>query len=73
MKYVEMNLSRCGIPDAVLSQLKTVHARTTEGRKKLCAALSPGDLRENNPDYRFGPPTQPDDFPLKSLPLFSGR
>lgn len=28
---------------------------------------------ENNPDYRFGPPTQPNDFPPTFLPRISGR
>ena len=30
-------------------------------------------LRENQPEYRLGPPTQPNDIPPRSLPRFSGR
>jgi len=74
VKYVETNMSRCGIPESVVSQLQTVHARTAEGQRKLCAVgFSPGDLREMNPDYRFGLPTQPNDLPAKTLPRISGR
>src|SRR5262249_35278322 len=75
MAYVDTTMSRCGIPMDIVVQLKTVHAKTAEGRKKVCAIgfSPPGDLRETNPDHRFGPPTQPNDFPAKSLPRISGR
>jgi hypothetical protein len=74
VRYVEKNMSRCAIPDSVASQLKTVHAKTADGQKKLCAAgVSTGNLRENDPDYRLGPPTQPNNLPAKFLPRISGR
>jgi hypothetical protein len=73
-KWVQMNVTKCGTPDSIVDQMKTVHVTTVQGQTKLCAAgLEPGDLREHHPDYRFGPPTQPHDFPPKSLPRFSGR
>jgi hypothetical protein len=74
VKYVKVNMSRCGIPTDIVVQLEMARAKTAEGQKKLCAAgSSPVDLHEYNPDYRFGPPTQPNDFPAKSLPRVSGR
>jgi hypothetical protein len=70
IEFAEGNMSKCGIPKDIVAQLKTVHARTAEGQKKLCTAgfqpgfapedaprFAPGDLRE---DYRFGPPTEPE-------------
>jgi hypothetical protein len=38
VKYAEGNMTKCGIPKEIVTQLKTVHARTAEGQKKLCAA-----------------------------------
>src|SRR5262249_52780179 len=38
VKYAEGNMSKCGIPKEIVHQLKTVHARTADGQKKLCAA-----------------------------------
>ena len=81
LKYAEMNMTKCGIPYSVVNQMTTVHIKTLEGQKKLCAAgLEPGDLRENHPDFRsgpadfrFGPPTQPIDLPPRFLPRISGR
>jgi hypothetical protein len=74
VQFVEMNMTKCGIPDSIVDQMKTVHVTTVQGQTKLCAAgLEPGDLREHHPDYRLGPPTQPNDLPLKSLPRVSGR
>jgi hypothetical protein len=81
LTYAETNMTKCGIPDHIVTQVKTVHAKTAEGQIKLCAAgFSPAGLRENNldygfgpPDYGFGPPTQPIDLPPKFLPRFSGR
>jgi len=38
IKYTESNMSKCGIPKELVTQLKTVHAKTADGQKKLCAA-----------------------------------
>jgi hypothetical protein len=38
IKFAEGSASKCGIPKDIVKQLKTVHARTTDGQKKLCAA-----------------------------------
>src|SRR5262249_56780005 len=38
IKYAEGNMSKCGIPKEIVTQLKTVHAKTADGQKKLCAA-----------------------------------
>ena len=38
VKYAEGNMTKCGIPKEIVTQLKTVHAKTAEGQKKLCAA-----------------------------------
>jgi hypothetical protein len=46
LKFVEANLSKCGIPPQVVEQIKTVHVRTAETRKKLCA---PGPAQAQGP------------------------
>ena len=85
VQFAEMNMTKCSIPNETVNQIKTVHARTAEGQKKVCAVgLGPGDLREDGPDYRYGPdyrwrgpgyrwdpPVRPNDY--KFLPRFSGR
>jgi hypothetical protein len=38
VKYAEGNMTKCGIPKEIVTQLKTVHAKTADGQKKLCAA-----------------------------------
>jgi hypothetical protein len=38
IKFAESNMSKCGIPKEILTQLRTVHAKTADGQKKLCAA-----------------------------------
>lgn len=38
VKYAEVNMSKCGIPKEIITQLKTVHAKTADGQKKLCSA-----------------------------------
>jgi len=38
VKFAETHKTKCGIPDQIVQQLKTVHARTAEGQKKLCSA-----------------------------------
>ena len=38
VKFAEGNMSKCGIPKEIVTQLKTVHAKTADGQKKLCAA-----------------------------------
>jgi hypothetical protein len=74
MTYAERNMTRCAIPRDVVVQLKTVHARTADGRKKVCeAGAAPQQPQDVRDDYRFGPPTQPIDVPRKSLLRFSGR
>lgn len=46
LKFVEANLSRCGIPPQIVEQIKTVHVRTADTRKKLCA---PGPTQAAGP------------------------
>jgi hypothetical protein len=62
VKFAQTNMTKCEIPASIVDQIKTVHAKTIDGQKKLCAAA-----------YLFGPPTIPNDVPPKSLPRFSGR
>jgi hypothetical protein len=38
VKFVEGNMTKCGIPKEIVTQLKTVHAHTAAGQKQLCAA-----------------------------------
>jgi hypothetical protein len=38
IKFTESNMTKCGIPKELVAQLKAVHAKTTDGQKKLCAA-----------------------------------
>jgi hypothetical protein len=38
IKFAEANASKCGIPKQIVQQLKAVHAKTTDGQKKLCSA-----------------------------------
>ena len=38
IKFAESSMAKCGIPQEIVKQLKTVHARTADGEKKLCAA-----------------------------------
>jgi hypothetical protein len=38
VKFAEGNMSKCGIPKEIVTQLKSVHAKTADGQKKLCAA-----------------------------------
>jgi hypothetical protein len=44
VKFSESNMSKCGIPKEIIAQLKTVHAKTADGQKKLCAAGPAGGL-----------------------------
>jgi hypothetical protein len=82
VQFAEMNMSRCGIPQEIVTQMKTVHAKTADGRKKLCAmgdrwpANRPARLQDVRDDddqsYRFGPPTQPKRLPVNTWDL-TGR
>jgi hypothetical protein len=56
--YTEANVTSCGIPDEVVSQLKAVHGNTEKTKERICAAL--GDI----PD--LGPP-RPELLPGPSL------
>jgi hypothetical protein len=38
VKFAETNMAKCSIPKEIVHQLKTVHVKTAEGQKKLCAA-----------------------------------
>jgi hypothetical protein len=38
LKFIEANMSKCGIPPQIAEQIKTVHVRTNETKKKLCSA-----------------------------------
>ena len=38
IKFAVGNMSKCGIPKQIVDQLKSVHAKTAEGQKRLCAA-----------------------------------
>jgi hypothetical protein len=46
LKFAEINSSKCGIPPQIIEQIKTVHVRTAETRKKLCA---PGPAQAAGP------------------------
>ena len=37
IKFSEENVARCGIPPQAIDQIKAVHVRTSDARKKLCA------------------------------------
>ena len=38
LKFIETNMSKCGIPPQIVEQIKTVHVRTADTRKKVCTA-----------------------------------
>jgi hypothetical protein len=38
VKFAEGNMTKCGIPKEIVTQLKSVHAKTADGQKKLCSA-----------------------------------
>lgn len=38
VKFVETNVTKCGIPTQVVSQLKEVHGHTEQTKEKICAA-----------------------------------
>src|SRR5215471_232856 len=38
VKFTETNVTKCGIPVQVLSQLKEVHGRTEQTKEKICTA-----------------------------------
>src|SRR5215831_19139960 len=38
IKFAEIGITKCGIPQEIVKQLKASHARTADGEKKLCAA-----------------------------------
>ena len=37
VKYTETNVTSCGIPTEVVSQLKQVHSNTEQTKEKICA------------------------------------
>ena len=38
IKFSEANMTKCGIPKQAIDQIRQVHVRTAEAKKKLCAA-----------------------------------
>jgi hypothetical protein len=38
VKFTEANVTKCGIPTEVVSQLKQVHGHTEQTKEKICAA-----------------------------------
>ncbi len=38
VKYTEANVTSCGIPSEVVSQLKQVHSNTEQTKEKICTA-----------------------------------
>jgi hypothetical protein len=38
LKFAETNLSKCGIPPQIVEQIKAVHVRTAETKKRVCTA-----------------------------------
>jgi len=38
VKFAETNMAKCGIPKEIVHQLKTVHAKTADSQKRVCAA-----------------------------------
>ena len=38
LRFVEANVSKCRIPPQIVEQIKTVHVRTAETKKKVCSA-----------------------------------
>src|SRR5262249_53400154 len=59
IKYRETNTSKCDFQKECVAQVRTVHAKTADGQTKLCrigARLE--DVREDDQNYLFGPPTQ---------------
>ena len=64
VKYAEGNMSKCGIPKEIVHQLKTVHAKTAEGQKKLCSA-GPGPAAAPTLSDALGTATLPSREPEK--------
>ena len=86
IKFAEAAMAKCGIPTEIVAQMRTVHARTTDGEKKLCAAgpaaaptlhnaLDAAPLPSRRPNgpggYCWDPPVREIDY--QCLPRFSGR
>ena len=86
IKFAEAAMATCGIPTEIVAQMRTIHARTADGEKKLCAAgpaavptlqnaLDAAPLPMRAPKgpggYCWDPPVQEIDY--KCLPRFSGR
>lgn len=49
VKFVEANGSSCGIPNEVLTQLKTAHGQSLDLRKKVCAVAQQQPQRPAGP------------------------
>ena len=86
IKFAEAAMAKCGIPYVVVAQMRTVHARTADGEKKLCAARAAAaptlqDARDGDTlptrapkdpgGYCWDPPVREVDY--KCLPRFPGR
>jgi hypothetical protein len=61
LNFAETNMTRCGIPAQVIAQIKSVHARTLDAKRRLCAAGPSGPPEE--PLRIIDPP-----FPKRSPP-----
>jgi hypothetical protein len=85
IEFAEAAMATCGIPRQIVAQMRTVHARTADGERKLCAAGPAGSPTlqdalgpERSPKRRYGPggycwdpPAREIDY--RCLPRFSGR
>jgi hypothetical protein len=83
VNFAETNMSKCGIPNEILLQLKTVRARNAINQMNWCVTefrlktdFGPSNSRENYPGYRvgpdgypFGPPRRPKPLELKVLDI----
>jgi hypothetical protein len=67
IKYAEGNMSKCGIPKEIVTQLKTVHAKTADGQKKLCSAAPAASATPTLSDA-LGTATLPARAPAKRKP-----
>ena len=86
IKFAETAMAKCGIPTEIVAQMRTVHARTADGEKNLCAAgpaaaptlhnaLDAAPLPTRKPNgpggHCWDPPVREIDY--ECLPRFSGR
>jgi hypothetical protein len=68
IKFAEGNMSKCGIPKEIVTQLKSVHAKTADGQKKLCAAAPAAAAATPSLSDALGAATLPTREPEKRKP-----